>query len=87
MEPYIQTLLEYKKPVSTDDAPDNVLQMEIPLGVIIVTTYVVLGHCLSKSDAQTEEEDQDSMDEGLVMTETGKNAMDWWKCNWVSLFH
>ncbi len=86
----MRTLSAHQKSVTTDGAPDNVLRMEIPLGVIIVATYVVLGHCLSQGEAQPEEEDQDGREEGLYMAETGKtgkNAMDWWQCSPVSPFH
>ncbi len=71
--------------VTTDDAPNNVLRMEIPLGVIIITTYIVLGHCVNQGEAQPEEKDQDTGHD-IYMAKTENSAMGWWHCL-VSPFH
>ncbi len=72
--------------VSTDNAPDEVIRMEIPLGVLIIATYIVLGHCVDCSEPRLEEGKQDK---GLdvYMNETENIAPGGWWYRLVSSFH
>ncbi len=72
---------------TTSDTPNNVLRMEIPLGVIIIATYIVLGHCLNQGEVQLKEEViENGSETGVFEAETQKNVMDSWH-GLVSPFH